>query len=472
MHPPAEHQPPFDAPETAIRFLEDRVNFERAISVPYMAREFRLDRVRELLARLGSPHQRIPIVHVAGTKGKGSTAAMIGSVLQAAGYRTGVFTSPHIHRVEERVAVDGQPISSHEFVTLLAKVAPVVQAMDREAADCDPPESGPTYFDIMTAVGLLHFVNREVQIAVLEVGLGGRLDSTNVCQPLVSVITSISFDHTKLLGNTLESIAREKAGIIKFGVPVVSGVLTPGPRQIIHETCRRQHARLVELDADFDATYTPPRQVDSEPGWGQMDFHYRVPDRDHSYTGLRLNLLGHHQATNAAIALSVLAELRTSGWSIPEAAVRDGLAQVSWPARIELVARRPAVIIDAAHNVASIDALTRVLDESFAAPHRVLVFATTQDKDVRGMLRLLLSRFDSVLFSRYLSNPRAVPPAHLEAVAAELTGRHYPIYDEPAAAWDAVRSSATPNDLICIAGSFFIAAEMRELARLRPLAGS
>lgn len=471
MSPPAELQPPFDTPETALRFLEDRVNFERAISVPYVAREFRLDRVRDLLARLGSPHQRMPIIHVAGTKGKGSTAAMTGAMLQAAGYRTGVFTSPHIHRIEERIAVNGQPIPTHEFVTLLARVAPVVQAMDREAGACNPPKSGPTYFDITTAIGLLHFVERQVQIAVLEVGLGGRLDSTNVCLPLVSVITSISFDHTKLLGNTLESIAREKAGIIKYGVPVVSGVLTPGPRQVIHEACRQQHARLVELGADFDSSYTPPGQIDSAPGWGEMDFRYRVPDREHSYAGLRLNLLGHHQATNAAIALSVLAELRTLGWSIPEKAVREGLSQVSWPARIELVARRPAVVIDAAHNVASIDALTRVLEESFAAPHRVLVFATTQDKDLRGMLRLLLPRFESVLFTRYLNNPRAVPPAQLEAVAAELTGRHYTVYDEPWAAWNAVRPTVSPNSLICVTGSFFIAAEMRELVHAQPLAG-
>ncbi len=201
-----------------------------------------------------------------------------------------------------------------------------------------------------------------------------------------------------------------------------------------------------------------------------MDFHYRIPGREHSYRGLRLNLLGHHQATNAGVALSALAELRALGWSIPEEAVRQGLAEVSWPARIELVARRPAVVIDAAHNLASIDALTRVLDESFAVPTRLLVFATTQDKDVRGMLRLLLARFDRVLFTRYLSNPRAVPPAQLAALAAELTGRRYPVYADPSAAWDAVRAMASPDDLICVTGSFFIAGEMREQIRLCPLA--
>ena len=489
-----------DSREAAIRFLNERVDFERAISVPYEAREFRLDRVRDLLSRLGNPHQRLSIVHIAGTKGKGSTAAMTGAILKAAGYRTGVFTSPHLDRVEERIAVDGQPVSSDEFVALLRRVVPVVEAMDREAASRDPRESGPTYFDITTAMGLLSFVDRKVDAAVLEVGLGGRLDSTNVCQPLVSVITSISLDHTQLLGHTLASIAREKAGIIKPGVPVVSGVQAAEPRAVIREVCRRTASRLVEMGREFEATYQPPHRVESSPGTGEMDFRYLVPirkgvaqasslsrnsqdgcatdpfsdrplvpGREYEYRKLRLSLLGHHQAANAAVALATLEELRTLGWSIPEKAVREGLAEVSWPARIELVSRRPAVILDAAHNLASIDALTRVLDESFAAPRRLLVLAMTQDKDVGGMLRLLLGRFDRVLFTRYLGNPRAVPPAQLETMAAELTGRHYPVYQEPAAAWDAVRSMAEPDDLICVTGSFFIAAEMREQIRLRPL---
>ncbi len=190
-----------------------------------------LDRVRDLLARLGNPHQRLSIVHVAGTKGKGSTAAMTGAILRAAGYRTGVFTSPHLARVEERIAVDGQPIPPDEFAALLERVAPVVEAMDLEAAACDPPEDGPTYFDITTAMGLLHFVDRGVEAAVLEVGLGGRLDSTNVCQPCFPSSPASASTIRSCLAILWKPSTGKKPGIIKFGVPVVSGVLSPGPRR-------------------------------------------------------------------------------------------------------------------------------------------------------------------------------------------------------------------------------------------------
>lgn len=451
-------------------YLNARVDFERAISVPYHAREFRLDRVRELLARLGNPHQRLAVVHIAGTKGKGSTAAMVGAILTAAGRRTGVFTSPHLHGVEERIAIDGRHCSTEEFVGLLNRVIPAVDAMDALAAAAHPPETGPTYFDITTAMGLVHFVQRGVDAAVLEVGLGGRLDSTNVCVPVVSVITSISYDHTRLLGTTLESIAREKAGIIKPGVPVVSGVLPESPRAIIRRIAEEQGCRLVERGADFDATYRPPQEVESASQLGRMDFWYRAGGRQREYRDLPLRLLGRHQAANAAVALATLEELRDRGWSVPEEAVRAGLEKVIWPARIELIARRPAVIIDAAHNLASVEALVEVLDESFRVPRRLLLFATTQDKDLRGMLGALLPRFDQVVFTRYRTNPRAVPPQQLAEAAYELSGRRWPVIDDPRAAWQSLRSAATPDDLVCVAGSFFIAAEIREIFRAEPRA--
>ena len=447
----------------ALRILDARIDYERARNVPYSPPEFKLQRMRELLARVGNPHQKLPIVHVAGTKGKGSTAAMIGAVLSAAGYSTGVFTSPHLDRLEQRMAIDGRPCSPAELVELLDRLSPAVKAMDEAASASAGAEIGPTYFEIATAMAMLHFACRPVDAAVLEVGLGGRLDSTNVCDPRVSVITSISFDHTQQLGDTLESIAQEKAGIVKPGVPVISGVVPNGPRQAIRRVCRQRGCRLTELGTDFHFEYHPPLRLDEEPTPAGLDFcHENQRGRLH-YGNLALGLVGRHQAANAAVALATLVELQQSGWRISEEAIRRGLSEVVFPARVEVLGRRPAIVVDVAHNPASVDALIQVLRESFSAGRRLLVFAATQEKDLRGMLERLLGEFDQVFLTRYLNNPRAVPPEDLQAIAAELTGRRFPVYRDPAEAWSEVRSLASPRDLICVTGSFFLAAEIRRL---------
>jgi len=446
--------------DAALRFLFGRIDYERIAAVPYRRQEFKLDRMRELLQRLGNPQQQLPIVHVAGTKGKGSTAAMIAAVLTAAGYRTGAFTSPHLERIEERMAVDGRPCPPAEFVDLIERITPAVEEMDRSAAACDPPEMGPTYFEITTAAALLHFARCNVDAAVLEVGLGGRLDSTNVCTPRVAVITSISFDHTRQLGDTLDAIAREKAGIVKPGVPVVSGVTDDEPRRAIREICRRCECRLIELGVDFDFDYRPPRDLQRGPACGQLDFRYTAGGPD-AYTRLPLALPGPHQAANAAVALATLGELGRTGWDLPTEAVRKGLGETVFPARVEVVARRPAIVVDAAHNPASIAALAGTLRESFSVARRLLLFAATQEKDVRRMLQHLLDDFDEVVFTRYLNNPRAMPPEEVASIARELTARRYDVVADPSDALRQVRRSAGPDDLICITGSFFIAAELR-----------
>jgi dihydrofolate synthase/folylpolyglutamate synthase len=481
--------------EGPLRFLLDRINYERCLSMPDAEEAFKLDRMRALLRQLGDPQNRLPVIHVAGTKGKGSTAAMMAAVLSTAGYRTGLFTSPHLDRVEERIVVAGQPCSAEEFAALVEQVRPAVEALDRAAAQSDPPELGPTYFEILTAAAFCHFVRRQVEVAVLEVGLGGRLDSTNVCTPLVSLITSISFDHVKQLGHTLAAIAAEKAGIIKRGVPVISGVTADEAREVVRDIARRNGCRLAELGVDFDVEYHPPQHLEQGPSPAHFDFRYRAAgcSRD-----IAVGLLGRHQAANAALVWAAVDELRQRGWTIPETAVRRGLAEVVWPARVEVVARRPTVVLDAAHNAASVAALVEVLAESFAARRRWLIFATTQEKDLRGMLERLPGRFDEVIFTRYLDNPRGVPPEELQSLAAELssplprageglgvravTGSPRPLAGEglgvralgtrvaptPSEAWDIVHRLAAPDDLICVTGSFFIAAEMRRQLAARP----
>jgi dihydrofolate synthase/folylpolyglutamate synthase len=455
-------------------FLQSRIDFERAAAIPHNKRDFRLDRMRDLLARLGNPQQRLRIIHVAGTKGKGSTSAMIASVLSAAGYRCGLYTSPHLDRLEERLMVDGQPCPESEFVGLIQRIQPIVEQMDAEGQKQDPDWFGPTYFEITTAMAFLYFATCSVErpvstdVAVVEVGLGGRLDSTNVCEPIISVITSISYDHTDLLGSSLAEIAWEKAGIIKSGVPVVSGVVAEEPRRVITAAANQRGCRLLQLDVDFKYDYRPSHEL-GRPGpmtYASMGYQNSAASQWQNMPDIKLALLGRHQAANAAVAISVLNELEHLGLHVTEAAVRDGLANLNWPARVEVVARQPTVVIDAAHNVASIQSLTDTLQESFPPSRRLLVFGTTLGKDVRGMLQVLLPHFEAVILTRYVNNPRAVDVAELDKLAAELSTRPRYTCNNPLAAWQRACELATPADLVCITGSFFLAAEMRvEIAR-------
>lgn len=460
----------FDTPAStayraALDFLVGRVNYERQAVVPYREANFRLDRMHELLARLGSPHVGQRIVHVAGTKGKGSTATMIAAILSRSGRRTALYTSPHLDRVEERLAVDGQLCTPDELVALVEAIRPVVAQLDAEESAAG--RHGPTYFEITTAMAFLHFARRNVDATVLEVGLGGRLDSTNVCQPLVSVITSISFDHMEQLGHTLTEIASEKAGIIKPNVPVVSGVTTDEPRAVIRRVAAERGCSLVELDRDFSVAYRPPRGLEGVPGdrplAGEIDFRRHAEAPAWRLDSAALGLVGKHQAANAAVALAAVCELRRLGWSISDDAVRGGLAAARCPARIEVVSRRPTVVVDAAHNVAAIEALVATLNECFAARRRVLIFATTKGKDYRGMLSRLVPRFDDVIVTRYRNNPRSVPTDELVAAAQSGAAGEVRIAATPEAAWETAQSLADPDSLICVTGSFFIAAEIRPL---------
>ncbi len=452
--------------ERALEFLLSRIDYERITPQVYGEREFRLDRMRELLARVGNPQAELPIVHVAGTKGKGSTSALIAAMLTAAGYRTGLYSSPHLDTVEERLVIDGRPCSAEVLTELLDHVRPVVAEMDLQLA-ADGAARGPTYFEILTCLALLYFRRQEVDVAVLEVGMGGRLDSTNVCQPKVAVITSISYDHMKQLGNTLTLIAREKAGIIKPGVPVVSGVVDDEPRVAIEEVARERGVRLLQLGLDFDFAYRPPQHLELGDALGMADFRIHTAAGEWRMQDVPLRLVGRHQAANAAVALAAVGELAAQGWPVSEESLRVGLASVQWPARMEVASRRPTVVLDGAHNVASIEVLLTAIEESFTARRRVLVFATTREKDELGMLRLLAPKFDHIILTRYLNNPRGVPPEELAEVVAGCGGKSTSVAADPAAAWQEARSLAAAEDLIVVTGSFFLAAEVRQQIRLQ-----
>lgn len=410
--------------DEAIRFWNGRINYEvRSAN----ADDLKLERMRQLLARLGDPHLRLRVVHVAGTKGKGSSCALLESAARAAGYRTGLFTSPHLERVEERIQIDRVPITPDELAALMARVAPAVRAMDALTGD------GPTFFEIITAVAFLHFVQRRAELAILEVGLGGRFDSTNVCRPLVTAITSIGLDHTQQLGDTLELIAYQKAGIVKPRVPVVLGPIDPGPLAVIRGVARGVGAPVTE---------TAGRPVPA------------------------VGLAGEHQRANAAVASGVIDVLNRAGMRISNWAIGAGFAGINWPARVELLHTRPTVILDSAHNLPSVQALLATIPsltvEDGCREDRHLIFAVSSDKDFRPMLKALAGHFGALHLTRFAANPRGVPPGVLATAAREmLLNVTISQHDSAASAWASAWAGVPAGGLICVAGSAFLAGELR-----------
>jgi len=448
--------PPLKTYRDCQAYLYGRINYERLPDVPYTKNHFKLDRMRELARRLGDPQAGLVFVHVAGTKGKGSTAAMLAAMLTGAGYRTGLFTSPHLTRLEERFRIDGRPVSPRGLVGLVQAVAPEV---DRMSAEGEAAFCRPTYFETLTAMALVHFARRKVDVAVLETGLGGRLDSTNIVMPAATIITSISHDHTKQLGTTLAAIAAEKAGIIKPGVPVVSGVLRPTPRRVIRHHCRDLDAPLVELGIDLHHQYEPAPSANGRLPRAAVSVE--TPGR--RWSRLPQKLLGEHQAANCALAVAALDVLAERGISVSRSAAAKGLRAMDWPARMEVLGRRPLVIVDGAHNPASIETLCRTLSEHFMACKRILIFGAAGEKDVAAMLRTLVPRFDWIVTSRS-GNPRAAEAEHLAAVARRLGHPRVLVEPRPTHAYRLARTLARPNDLILATGSFILAGEVREAA--------
>jgi dihydrofolate synthase / folylpolyglutamate synthase len=439
-------------------YLYSRLNYERR-GMPRAPRELRLSRMRRLLRRLGDPHVGLKIIHVAGTKGKGSTAAMLAAALSASGVRTGLYCSPHLHNLEERFLIDGKPAAPAERIALVDDVREVVEQLEQD----DPRHSdrGSTFFEITTAMGLLHFARKNVGAVVLEVGMGGRLDSTNVVHPALSIITSISFDHTRQLGNTLAAIATEKAGICKRGRPAVSGVLEGEPREAIRRIASRHRCPLRELGTDFSYEVSAP----VPPFFRPTTCHVEARTWRTDWGRMSLPLLGRHQAHNATVALAgldILAEVEPS-LAVSRDDVVRGFAALRWPARIEVVDEKPWLVIDGAHNAASAAALADTLETCFPPARRTLVFGTTRDKDLEAQLQVLLPLFDVLIATRYVENPRSVAPEDIAAAAFELCRQNALIAADPAEALEMARQLTAPEDLICVTGSLFLAAESRAI---------
>jgi dihydrofolate synthase / folylpolyglutamate synthase len=433
--------------EEALAFWYGRIDYERRQPRPG---DLKLDRMRALLRRLGDPHRRVRSVHVAGTKGKGSTSALLASVLGAAGHRTGLFTSPHLSDISERVQVNGVPITRAEIAARMTEVAAAVAELDAEG----DPTRAPTFFEVITALGFLHFDCRRVDVAVLEVGLGGRFDSTNVCEPLLSVITNISYDHMGLLGHTIPEVAYQKAGIIKRGVPVVTTADDPEALEVIDRVAAQSRAPLTVIGRDMGWVREPAGPFEAGPLWVTTDRQ--------DWSGLPLALHGDHQGANAAGVVAAVERLREAGLTIRDGAVYTGFRDVVWPARMELMCRRPVVVLDCAHNVASAEALVQTMLASFpVAGRRHLIFASSTDKQIAEMLEVLAPHFDHFHLTRYQSNPRSADPASVAEMLRALGRPRIQTHETPEHAWRTAWSEVRSADGIVIAGSVFLAGELR-----------
>ena len=378
------------------------MNYDQALAyihaVHWQGHKPGLDRIRTLLEALGNPHQKLQFVHIAGTNGKGSTAAMMDSCLRAAGYKVGMFTSPFINRFNERIQVNGVPIPDQDLVQLVEQVQPAAQAM----------EDVPTEFELITALGMLYFVQRHCDIVVLEVGLGGALDSTNIIPPpACAVITALGMDHVKELGPTLADIAAAKAGIIKPGSPVVSYGGEPEADKVIADTARAQGAPLTVVD--FSRLQLRSASLDG-----------LVFDFD-GLEGLTLPFLASYQARNAAVAITALRALCGRGWNISDQAIRQGLAQVRWPGRFELLRRDPPFLLDGSHNAHGMRATVASLRERFPGEKFVFLISIMADKDWDKMLQLLLP-LAKCFVTVTAPSPRAIPAPDLAAQIRAMGG--------------------------------------------------
>lgn len=444
--------------QEALDYLYSFIDYSLTRSFRYSPEKFNLARMSILLERLGNPHRAFPVIHVAGTKGKGSVSAFCASAMRAAGYQTGLYTSPHLEDYCERIQVNGQPISHAEMVQLVEEIKPHVAAV---------PEV--TTFEITTALGFLYFARKGVNAAVIEVGLGGRLDSTNVVDPVVSVITSISYDHVAVLGNTLTAIAGEKGGIIKPGRPVILAPQKNEARKVIQSLADERKSRLVQIGEDYH--FAPlSHSLDGQSIWIWPDSEQTLVDRLLD-TGvqpdgweplkLELPLLGYHQAENAATAYAALSVANQEGLTIGDEAIKRGFSQVVWPARFEVLCKNPPLILDSAHNRDSALKLRLALDDYFPSQPLVLLFGASEDKDIEGMFAELLPRVQKVVATQSI-HPRAVDPDYLVQLAHKLGCPAQSIMPVEKAL-DVALDLAGQEAGLVVAGSLFISAAVRSI---------
>jgi dihydrofolate synthase/folylpolyglutamate synthase len=436
-----------------------------------------LHNITKLLELLGNPHEGIKIIHVAGTNGKGSTCAMIDSIFRSAGFKVGLYTSPYLEVFNERMRVNGENISNGDLARLTDKVRETVIYMRENNL------GSPTEFEVVTAIGFCYFKEQAVDFLVLEVGMGGRLDATNVVTPVVSVITPVSLDHQQYLGNTLTDIAREKCGIIKPGIPVVTGPQEPETMKVIEEISNSKGCSLTKVintEVNIPPYMISYRLVNNDVK--SMIFDLKTPQN--SYLGLEIELMGRHQLDNAATAVGVVEELRFTGIDIKRNAIYSGLKEVKWPGRLEILNERPTILIDGAHNIAGVKTLKQTLVQHFSNKKKILVLGILKDKDYKEILKDIVTVAD-IIISTAPENPRALSAAKLSDIISDLfndtvirvdsrdagidknacSAMSIKVYTEEniEAAVKLAHSLAAPEDMIIFAGSLYLIGHVRTL---------
>ena len=433
----------------AIGYLFDKTDYENQKRLRYNVTTFNLDRMKKLLILLGNPHLKIPTVHIAGTKGKGSTATMLARMLESNDYSVGLYTSPHVVSLHERIVVDSKMITESQMFGLLNRIYRPVEKISKT----DPP----TFFEIITAMAFMHFADSQVDIAIIETGLGGRLDSTNLIKPEVIGITSLSLDHQNLLGDSLDSIAKEKAGVFKSGVPIVTVKQEPEAMHVLKSQALAVKAPLSVTGDDIDFSLRFETSREHGP-------HTRIclTTPTSKFEHLKVPLYGRHQAINCGLALAMLDKLKSGGYEIDNEKATEGLKNTSLQGRMEIICEDPRIMIDAAHNAESIKALIYAIGQNIPYDSMVMIFGCNSDKDVEGMLRTLQYGADKAIFTSS-NSAKAVSPQDLADMYTEICGKMCQSADGLGEALRLAKNAVGREDLICITGSFYLIGQAKGL---------
>jgi dihydrofolate synthase/folylpolyglutamate synthase len=437
----------------ALEFLASHTDYEKMRVVRYNTTTFNLDRMRTLLKHLGNPHTKFKTAHVAGTKGKGSTCHMLAAMLQAGGLKTGLYTSPHLIDMRERIRINDEMISYERFVDLVKRIEPLLKKMAHAGAG----NERPTFFEIFTAMAFTYYAEENVDIAVIETGMGGRLDSTNVISPEVCAVTSISKDHMSVLGNTLTKIAEEKAGIFKKDIPALTCQQTPEVMNVFRRVAGTAKCPLnvVGQDLEFSFRFEITRPIGP---------HMRVclTTETNRFEHLAVPLMGEHQAVNCGLALAMLDRLKQRGLNFEMTKALEGLARVKIPGRLEVVSQSPHVIIDGAHNAASVQALFRGIGQHIPYDSMVVIFGCNCDKDIDGMLEQLSLGADKVIFTRATNNPKAADPHELSNLYTERYGKMVQVAENFPHAMEIAARAISREDVVAVTGSFYLIGEAKQ----------